>query len=190
MRRHRLSSTLSFSKTPGRYMGPGRHMADIKASILFILPLGLALLLVLGACNGGGEEPTPQAPAATQTPATEATGRDATQPLTGTEEIFVPASQFREMELSLNAGDVVRIDYTAEFRIVGRSESGGNVGGIESGVEFAVVDPFGGILFQAEQLSENEIIVNAEIAGVHRLSFINPFTLQGQSVTINYAINP
>ena len=184
MCRNHFFSTLSFFKTPGR------PIADIKTSILFLLPLGLALLLVIGACNGGGGEVTPQAPAATQTPTSEPTGRDATQPLTGTEEIFVPATQFREMELSLNAGDVVRIDYTAEFRIVGRSESGGNVGGIESGVEFAVVGPFGDILFQAEQLSQNEITVNAELAGAHKLSFINPFTLQGQSVTINYVINP
>ena len=184
MRRHRFFNTLSFFKAPGR------HMADIKTSILFLLPVGIALLLVIGACNGGGGEVTPQAPAATQTPTSEPTGRDATQPLTGTEEIFVPATQFRETELSLNAGDVVRIDYTAEFRIVGRSESGGNVGGIESGVEFVVVGPLGGILFQAEQLSENEITVNAETAGVHKLGFINPFTLQGQSVTINYTINP
>ena len=178
MRRHRFFKTR------------GHPIADIKASLLFLFPLGLVLLLAIGACGGGGDGSTPQAPSVAQTPTSGTTDRSASQPLTGTEEIFVPASQFREMELSLEAGDTVRVDYTAEFRIVGRSESGGNVGGIESGVEFAVLDPAGGILFQAEQLSKNEVTVNAEIAGVHKLSFINPFSLQGQSVTVNYTINP
>ncbi len=182
MRRHRFFSTLSFFKTRGH------PIANIKTPLLFSLPIGIALLLVIGACGGGGEESTPQAPSPTQTSTNGTADRSASQPPTGTEEIFVPASQFREMELSLKAGDAVPVDYTAEFRIVGRS--GGNIGGIESGVEFAVLDPEGGILLQAEQLSNNEVTVNAEIAGVYKLSFINPFNLQGQSVTVNYTINP
>ena len=170
------------------------HIWPSKTAIrrLFVIPavlfLAAAAFLTIQGCGGGDEDESQPAPveSSTQSPETPS----AAQPSSGTEELFVRASSDNGFVLALNAGDVVELNYTVESRIQGRSESGGNIGGIESGVQFAVTDPAGNVVFQAEKLSENQVSITAEVSGEHTFSFINSFRAQGQSVTANYAINP
>ena len=159
--------------------------------ILLALLLLIALSLAAQACGGddGGEAQQP-APQPTQAPAQSTAIPSPSQPTSGTEELFIRASSDNGFTLSLTAGDVVELDYTVESRIQGRSESGGNVGGIASGVQFAVTDPSGNVIFQAEQLSQNQASITAQVSGEHTFSFINSFRAQGQSVTADYVINP
>ncbi len=155
------------------------------------LLLLIALSLAAQACGGGDNGETQEAaPEPTQTPAQSTSIPSPSQPTSGTEELFIRASSDNGFTLSLTAGDVVELDYTVESRIQGRSESGGNVGGIASGVQFAATDPSGNVIFQAEQLSQNQASITAQVSGEHTFSFINSFRAQGQSVTANYTINP
>jgi hypothetical protein len=155
------------------------------------LLLLMALSLAAQACGGGdGGEAQQNAPEPTQAPTQPPEISSPSQPSSGTEEIFIRASSDNGFTLTLTAGDVVELDYTVESRIQGRSESGGNVGGIASGVQFAVTDPSGNVIFQAEQLSQNQASITVQVSGEHTFSFINSFRAQGQSVTANYAINP
>ena len=159
--------------------------------ILPVLFLLAALTMATQACGGddGGEAQQP-APQPTQAPAQSTAIPSPAQPTSGTEELFIRAGSDNGFTLTLNSGDIVELDYNAASRIQGRSESGGNIGGIESGVQFAVTDPSGNVIFQAEQLSQNQASVTIQISGDHTFSFINTFRAQGQSVTTNYAINP
>ena len=161
------------------------------SKILPTLFLLVALSLTIQSCGGGDDGETQQnAPEPTQAPTQPPEISSPSQPSSGTEEIFIRASSDNGFTLTLTAGDVVELDYTAASRIQGRSESGGNIGGIESGVQFAVTDPTGNVIFQAEQLSQNQASVTIQVSGEHTFSFINSFRAQGQSVTTNYAINP
>ncbi len=175
---------------------PFNSVTRFLPTVLPAVLLLVALSLTIAACGGGDDEEAPSTPTApatamatpvpTQAPATATGGQSSS----GTEEIFVRASGDNSFSLALNAGDVVELDYSVESRIQGRSESGGNIGGIESGVQFAVIDSTGNIIYQADQLSEHKATITAEVTGEHMFTFVNTFRAQGQSVTANYSINP
>ena len=164
-----------------------RFLSKTLPALLLLMALSLAAQACGGGNGGDAQQPALQP---TQAPAQSTEIPSPSQPTIGTEELFVRASSDNGFTLSLTAGDVVELDYTVESRIQGRSESGGNVGGIASGVQFAVTDPSGNVIFQAEQLSQNQASITARVSGEHTFSFINSFRAQGQSITADYVINP
>ena len=174
--------TLHWTSKPGT-----RFLSIILPTLLLLLAMSLMVQACGGGDNGDAQQPALQT---TQAPAQSTAIPSPSQPTSGTEELFIRASSDNGFTLSLTAGDVVELDYTVESRIQGRSESGGNVGGIASGVQFAATDPSGNVIFQAEQLSQNQASITIQVSGNHTFSFINTFRAQGQSVTTNYAINP
>ena len=182
---------------------------------IIVLTLGVTLSLLLSACGGGGGDEGGGEPEVTQLPtqssgnggeATTATNGDGEPSMgSGTEEYFVPATQWKVLALKLNVGDTVQVNYKSEFletggsvdRIVGGStrnfgdiESGVSLGGIESGVLVVVKNPIGEDVLQVEQKSEGTVEVTADISGEYTFTFFNSFRMQSLSVDVEYAINP
>lgn len=90
--------------------------------------------------------------------------------------------------IDLAAGDLVRVHYKAESRIVGASTR--NRGGVESGIVLVVTDPVRDTIYRGDQVEEETVDIVAEVSGEHTFSFVNPFTLQLQAVDVGYTINP
>ena len=142
LQKHPAMTPLASFIAPTRTVARPHFKLLMGLLVILVLPLSL---LACGGNEGTTQEPVPAATPAPAQPATPAPASPA-QPASGTEEIFIRAGSDNGFTLTLNAGDVVAIDYVAESRIQGRSESGGNIGGIESGVQFAVTDPIGEVI--------------------------------------------
>ncbi|MBM3925109.1 MAG: emp24/gp25L/p24 family protein [SAR202 cluster bacterium] len=128
----------------------------------------------------------------TSTPAAT-TASQGDQAATGSQEIYVPPSQFKDFNLSLNGGDAVRLHFVARSQVVGRSAlgtGGSQQGQVESEVTLAVTDPLGNVIYEGKPTKEDTVNFTAESAGKYTFTFINSFPFQGESVKLDYVINP
>ena len=184
---------------------PGSHILPLRVATPSVFsafrrwPLRVALLIVafslfLASCGGSGGSdepaPTPTATTASTLPDQTPSGNNNTEPTTGSfsGKFNIPAEQWHDLVINLAAGDLVRVHYKAESRIVGASTR--NTGGVESGIVLVVTDPVRNPIFQGDQVEEETVDIVAEVSGEHTFSFVNPFTLQLQAVDVDYTINP
>lgn len=186
-------------RLPGSHILPLRVATPPGFSAFRRWPLWVALLMVasslfLASCGGSSsnDEPTP-----TQTATTASTLPDQTPsennntgPTTGSfsGKFNISANQWHDLVIDLAAGDLVRVHYKAESRIVGASTR--NRGGVESGIVLVVTDPVRDTIYRGDQVEEETVDIVAEVSGEHTFSFVNPFTLQLQAVDVGYTINP
>ena len=103
------------------------------------------------------------------------------------------------MELSLAAGDSVRIAYSAIGASTGGITRGGDVGGekekqgpgsAKGEVIFTVLNPIEDQILNVDQMENNTAEFQADIHGTYKLVFTNPFLVHGLIVPVEYAINP
>ena len=185
---------------------PGSHIFPLRAAKLSFWrifrrwPLRVALLIVafsifLASCGGSGGNdepvPTPTATTASTLPDQSPSGNSSTtEPTSGSfsGQFNVSANQWHDLVIDLAAGDLVRVHYKAESRIVGASTR--NRGGVENGIVLVVTDPVRDTLFRGDQVEEETVDIVAEVSGEHTFSFVNPFKLQLQAVDVDYTINP
>ena len=118
------------------------------------------------------------------TPLTE--GVSLSTPRSGSEELFIPSKKSELIELSLNAGDTLKVSYFTSAAVIGTSTASPP----PPPIEFLILDPANEPLLEAGGLEENSVDVQVEISGIHRLVFTNPARLQGHEVSVEYAINP
>jgi hypothetical protein len=161
-----------------------------------IMPLIAAVFLgaVIVAC-GGSESPNVNGNNtegdSQPTPTVVAAGQSETS---GSDEIYVAPRALTDYPLSLNTGDVVRLHFQARSQVVGRSAlgtGGSQQGDVESAVILAVTGPLGDVIYEGgEEIQEDTVDITADVAGEYVFTFINSFSLQGQSVALDYIINP
>ncbi len=103
-------------------------------------------------------------------------------PISGSEELFIIAQVSELIQLDLNAGDTLKVSYSAV---------GATTGGYAPGnVEFVILGPLDELLLEVEALEDNYVAVQVKATGTHQLVFTNPYTLQAQIVAVEYTINP
>jgi hypothetical protein len=175
----------------------GRYGTWCAAGRLGVLALAAAaVMIVLAGCGGGEGQPLPvngtdSTPGGTATPTIEVAG--GVESGSGNQEIYVPPRDFRDVGLSLGAGDVVELHFVARSQVVGRSAlgtGGSQQGDVETAVTLAVTDPLGDVVYTGEEIQEETVEITAEFAGEYKFSFINNFSLQGQTVVMDYVVNP
>jgi hypothetical protein len=169
----------------GNPAGTGGSNIHLRALILrLFLPL-LLVSLLLTAC--GGNDASTAEPTSTPTTASSNNGSSSeTTPFSEEERIFVGAGTFEEVPLSLNEGDVLKIDYKSEVRV---SPGFGGTAAQERAIRIAVVDPDGNIIVDAPDDASGSLEINVESRGEHRIILENRFPLEALTVTLNYSVN-
>ena len=118
------------------------------------------------------------------TPLTE--GVSLSTPRSGSEELFIPSKKSELIELSLNAGDTLKVSYFTSAAVIGTSTASPP----PPPIEFLILDPTNEPLLEVGGLGENFVDVQVEISGTHGLVFTNPARLQGRIVSVDYYIVP
>ena len=114
------------------------------------------------------------------TPPTQAAGLSV--PSYGSEDLFIISQDSELIELDLNAGDMLKVSYSAV---------GATTGGYAQGnIEFVILGPLDELLLEVEALEDNYVAVQVKATGTHQLVFTNPARLQSLAVPVKYAINP
>ena len=176
---------------------------SVRLVILTALLTMAIALLALTACGGESDDNTPapisqptSAPASTPPPATAEAA-----PATGSaaEEIFVLPRSYHTMELTLAAGDTVRVAYSAIGASTGGITRGSDVGGerekqgpgsAKGEVIFTVLNPIEDQILNVDQMENNTAEFQADIDGKYQMVFTNRFLVHGLIVPVEYAINP
>ena len=103
------------------------------------------------------------------------------------------------MELSLAAGDTVRVAYSAIGASTGGITWGSDVGGegekqgpgsAKGEVIFTVLNPIEDQILNVDQMENYTAEFQADIDGKYKLVFTNPFLVHGLIVPVDYTINP
>ena len=104
-------------------------------------------------------------------------------PISGSEELFIIAQVSELIQLDLNAGDTLKVSYSAV---------GATTGGYAPGnVEFVILGPLDELLLEVEALEDNYVAVQVKATGTHQLVFTNPYTPSGPNRSlVEYTINP
>ena len=114
------------------------------------------------------------------TPSTQAASLSV--PSSGSEDLYIISQDSELIELDLNAGDTLKVSYSAV---------GATTGGYAPGnIEFVILGPLDELLLEVEALEDNYVAVQVKATGTHQLVFTNPARIQGLAVPVKYAINP
>ena len=160
---------------------------------LIALAIGAATVVLVGiACGGDGSPtingdsplnelavtPTPR-PTATPTPSRS----DNLFPKrSGTEDLLIRERGFHVVDISLNAGDILRVSYDSVGAIMGGSQT--PIGE----VELVILDPIEERILSVAAIKANSVELQAQLTGRHRLVFSNPFLLQSQTVRVEWVV--
>ena len=180
--------------------------------LVYITVLVLSILLVT-ACGGGDDSngstpaptaaatsaPTPAATASpppqggasagTQAPETEAPSEAVSS--SGSESLFISASEQDEITIELVAGDRLQVTFDVESNITGGQNVIVGKGKAIEGIQLVIKDPLGDSLLTIQETTASETVeVDAEVNGEHVIIFFNPFPLQAQTVEVTYIVNP
>ena len=187
--------------------------SKLSNPLVYITVLVLSILVVT-ACGGGddsnGSTPaptaastsvptTPAAPASpppqggasagTQGPETEAPSEAVSS--SGSESLFISASEQDEFTIELVAGDRLQVTFDVESNITGGQNVIVGKGKAIEGIQLVIRDPLGDSLLTIEETTASETVeVEAEVNGEHAIIFFNPFPLQAQTVEVTYIVNP
>jgi hypothetical protein len=171
-----------------------RRARGWKRPGILLMIIGL-FILGAAACgdasSSGDVERTRENGASTPTATSAANGGTASS--SGSQEIYVPPQEFKGFTLPLQEGDIVQIHFVARSQVVGRSAlgtGGSETGAVESAVTLAVTDPLGNVVYRGEETQEDTIEITSDVVGEYTFTFVNSFNLQGQSVVVDYAVNP
>ncbi len=180
----------------------------LRDPLVHIAVLVLSILVVM-ACGGGddsnGSTPastvaTTVAPATTAAPT--AAGTDAAPPpptdapaesvsSSGSESLFISASEHDEITIELMAGDRLQVSFDVESNITGGQNFMSGEGKATGGVQVVISDPLETSLLTIDEITDSGTVsVEAEVNGEHVIIFFNPFPLQAQSVEVSYTVNP
>ena len=176
--------------------------------LVYIAALVIFMLLV-AACGGGGEsdESTPASTVATTvapatTAAPTAAGTDAAPPpptdapaksvsFSGSESLFISASEQDEITIELVAGDRLQVTFDVESNVTGGQNFMSGEGKGTGGVQVVISDPLETSLLTIDEITDSGTVsVDAEVNGEHVIIFFNPSPLQAQSVEVSYTVNP
>ena len=177
-----------------------QYWSRLRQPALFAAGLSILFLLLVAACGGGGDEGP--APAATTAP--QATAAPATQPPTatpaapaagqsssGSEKLFVPASDAGEILVTLAVGDVLELTFDVQSNITGGQNVTAGIGQAAEGIQLVISDPVGDQLLTIDETSITDTVsVEAKVNGEHQIVFFNPFLLQAVSVEASWEVNP
>ena len=186
----------------------------LRDPLVHIAVLVLFILLV-AACGDENDSdkstPTPTAaatvaPVAAATPAATAAptggGTDAATPpptdapaesvsSSGSESLFISASEHDEITIELMAGDRLQVSFDVESNITGGQNVIVGKGKAIEGIQLVIRDPLGDALLTIEETTASGTVeVDAEVNGEHVIIFLNPFSLQAQTVEVTYNVNP
>ncbi len=152
---------------------------------LIALGIGAATVVLVGIACGGNGSPTIDGDtplnelAVTPTPSRP----DNLLPKrSGTEELLIRERGFDVVDISLNAGDVLRVSYDSVGAIMGGSQT--PIGE----VELVILDPIEERILSVAAIKANSVELQAQLTGRHRLVFSNPFLLQSQTVRVEWVV--
>ena len=165
-----------------------------------VLALVLIASLALAACGGGDDDSPTATPTATTAPGGNGGGGEtpgpsdgnggSTTPSSGTEELFIISRGFGTVDINLNAGDILRVTYDSLGATTGGPQSLSGEGVVTAEVELVILNPIDERILDVEAKKTDSVEVQADLTGRYQLVFRNPFLLQAQSVTVDYAVNP
>ena len=194
---------MPFQANVGSTMTFLRRALPIAAVALAMM--SLTLLVACGGGNGdngssngsastpGSSAATPAAQAATQPPATAEVAPAA---VSGTEELFVGATNFGIFELNLSAGVTASVTYSSVGLSTGGITTGGKfaaesgAGSAEGDVILTVLNPIEEQILNVDRMGNNTVEFQADHTGAYQLVFANPYRLQGLQIILDYVINP
>ncbi len=101
------------------------------------------------------------------TPSTQAAGLSI--PFSGDEILFIPSQNTELFELSLNAGDTLKVSYFTSVAVIGTSTASPP----PPPIEFLILDPANEPLLEVGGLVRNFVDVQVETSGIHRFVFTN-----------------
>ena len=170
--------------------------------------LAVLLLMGLSIMGCGGEDAPPSTPTATFTPQVTATpppqgGATAGTQIpetdapaeavssSGSESLFLSASEHGEITVELMAGDRLQVTFDVESNITGGQNVIVGKGKAIEGIQLVISDPLGDSLLTIEETTASGTVeVDAEVNGEHVIIFLNPFLLQAQTIEVTYNVNP
>ena len=190
--------------------------------IIPALLLSMILSISIVACGGGSDDTVSTAPSSsTSAAAVETTSgsngsasssqavaaSDTTRETTvGSAEFFVPAGEFENTEIEVNAGDLVRIRFQAIGRSQGEGDpsvlaafwadesegSGANLGGGvgEGEITLVVLDTLSDTIYSGDAVAADTVYIDIEFSGVHIISFVNTHIYKANDVLVEWTINP
>ncbi len=133
--------------------------------------------------------PTGGATAGTQIPETDAPAESVSS--SGSESLFLSASEHGEITIELMAGDRLQVTFDVESNITGGQNVIVGKGKAIEGIQLVITDPLGDSLLTIQETTASETVeVDAEVNGEHSIIFLNPFLLQAQTVEVTYIVNP
>jgi len=100
----------------------------------------------------------------------------------GTEELLIRERGFDVVDISLNAGDILRVSYDSVGAIMGGSQTP------IAEVELVILDPIEERILSVAAKKSNSVELQAQLTGRHRLVFSNPFLLQSQTVRVEWVV--
>ena len=127
---------------------------------------------------------------------------------TGSNEFFVPAGEFENTEIEVEAGDLVRFKFQAIGRSQGEGDSsefgakgtggaasegsGANLGAgeTEGEITLVVLDSLGETIYAGEPVQADTVEIDIEFSGVHIISFVNTHIYKANLVLVDWTINP
>lgn len=179
-----------------------QYWSRLRQPALFAAGLSILFVLLVAACGGGDGDDGGPAPAATAAP--QATAAPATQPpaatpaapaagqsSSGSEKLFIPASEAGEILVTLAAGDVLELTFNVVSNITGGQNVTAGIGQAAEGIQLVISDPVGTQLLTIDEtLVTDTVEITAEVDGEHQIVFFNPFLLQAVSVEASWEINP
>ena len=170
--------------------------------------LAVLLLMGLSIMGCGGEDAPPSTPTATFTPQVTATpppqgGATAGTQIpetdaaavsvssSGSESLFLSASEHGEITIELMAGDRLQVTFDVESNVTGGQNFMSGEGKGTGGVQVVISDPLETSLLTIDEITDSGTVsVDAEVNGEHVIIFFNPSPLQAQSVEVSYTVNP
>jgi hypothetical protein len=187
------------------------------------LLLAMILSISIVACGGGSDDTVstasssstavqttsdPNGSTASSQAAKGASASDepARETSVGTAEFFVPAGEFENTEIAVNAGDLVRIRFQAvgrsqgegdpsilaAFWAEGSEDSGANLGGGEGEGEITLVvlDSISDAIYSGDAVAADTVDIDIEFSGIHIISFVNSHIYKANDVLVEWTINP
>ena len=109
----------------------------------------------------------------------------------GSESLFISASEQDEITIELVAGDRLQVTFDVESNVTGGQNFMSGEGKGTGGVQVVISDPLETSLLTIDEITDSGTVsVDAEVNGEHVIIFFNPSPLQAQSVEVSYTVNP
>lgn len=187
------------------------------------LLLAMILSISIVACGGGSDDTAPTASSSSAAVQTTSDSNGATasseaskgasapdepskETSVETAEFFIPAGEFENTEIEVNAGDLVRIRFQAVGRSQGEGDpsvlaafwadesegSGANLGGGvgEGEITLVVLDTLSETIYSGDAVAADTVDIDIEFSGIHIISFVNTHIYKANDLLVEWTINP